>query len=49
MKNPEVKKKYSELVTGRKLAYKEDGTRYWTYPEKDGPVILQGGVHTPET
>ena len=35
MNNPENKEKLSRRVTGRKMATRPDGTRYWTYPEKD--------------
>ena len=32
-------KKQSQTVTGRRMSVRNDGSRYWVYPDKNGPVI----------
>ena len=32
-------KKQSQTVTGRRISVRNDGSRYWVYPDKNGPVI----------
>jgi hypothetical protein len=34
MRNPEIAKRFSEQITGRKRAYKPDGSWVWCYPNK---------------
>lgn len=39
MKKPEIAKKLSNLVTGRKRKYRPDGSWFWFYPSKEaGPL-----------
>ena len=36
MRNPSIVSAYSKKITGRKKKYREDGSWYWHYPEKNG-------------
>ena len=41
MKKEQTRKSFSNLTTGRKMSTREDGTRYWTYPDNEGVYFTE--------
>lgn len=39
MRNPDVVSVYKAKITGRKMAIRSDGSRYWIYPDKSEEII----------